>query len=123
IATGCENDRRLGIPGEELAGSHSATSFVAWYNGHPHYSPLEFDLDVERAVVVGIGDVAMDLARILLRDPEHPDLRTSDIAAYAHEALRRSRIREVVVLARRGPAEAAFAAKELEDIAELPDIA
>jgi ferredoxin--NADP+ reductase len=123
VATGCETDRRLGIPGEDLAGSHSATSFVAWYNGHPDYADLSFDLSTERAVVVGIGDVAMDLARILLRDPGHADLATSDITSYALEELRRSRIREVVILARRGPAEAAFAAKELEDVSELPGVA
>ncbi len=123
IATGAETDRRLGIPGEDLAGSHSATSFVAWYNGHPDYAHLSFDLSTERAVVVGIGDVAMDLARILLRDPRHPDLATTDIASYALDELRRSRIREVVILARRGPMEAAFAAKELEDIAGLPGVA
>lgn len=123
VATGCETDRRLGIPGEDLAGSHSATSFVAWYNGHPDYADLSFDLSTERAVVVGIGDVAMDLARILLRDPGHADLATSDITLYALEELRRSRIREVVILARRGPAEAAFAAKELEDVSELPGVA
>jgi ferredoxin--NADP+ reductase len=123
VATGCEADRRLGIPGEHLAGSHSATSFVAWYNGHPDYAHLSFDLSTERAVVVGIGDVAMDLARILLRDPHHADLATTDIASYALDELRRSRVREVVILARRGPAEAAFAAKELEDIAALPGVA
>ncbi|MFN2425193.1 MAG: FAD-dependent oxidoreductase [Candidatus Binatia bacterium] len=120
VATGCETDRRLGIDGEDLPGSHCATSFVAWYNGHPDFTTLAVNLDVERAVIVGIGDVAMDLARMLLRDPA--DLATTDIADYALEALRRSRIREVVILARRGPAEGAFAAKELEDIAELPGL-
>lgn len=120
FATGCENGRRLGIIGEDLAGSHSATSFVGWYNGHPDFTGLEVDLGCERAVVAGIGDVAMDLARILLRPVE--DLATTDIAGYALEALRGSRIREVVILARRGPAQAAFAAKELEDIAELAGI-
>ena len=120
FATGCETDRRLGIEGENLAGSHCATSFVAWYNGHPDFASLDVDLGVETAVIVGIGDVAMDLARMLLRAPE--DLASTDIAGYALETLRHSRIREVVILARRGPAEAAFAAKELEDITELPGL-
>lgn len=120
LTTGCETDRRLGVAGEDLAGSHSATSFVAWYNGHPDFRALEVDLDVERAVVVGIGDVAMDLARILLRSPD--ELAATDIAPYAIGKLRTSRIREVVILARRGPAEAAFAAKELEDIGELDGV-
>jgi ferredoxin/flavodoxin---NADP+ reductase len=120
FTTGCETDRKIGVPGEDLAGSLSATAFVAWYNGHPDYASLPVDLSCERAVVVGIGDVAMDLARILLRSRD--DLATTDIAGYALEALRRSRVREVVILARRGPRQAAFAAKELEDIAELPDV-
>ncbi|HXC50699.1 MAG TPA: FAD-dependent oxidoreductase [Candidatus Limnocylindrales bacterium] len=120
FATGCETDRRIGVPGEELAGSLSATAFVAWYNGHPEYRSLPVDLSTERVVVVGIGDVAMDLARILLRNPD--DLANTDIADYALAALRTSRVREVVILARRGPRQAAFAAKELEDIAELPGV-
>jgi ferredoxin--NADP+ reductase len=120
FTTGCETDRKLGVPGEDLAGSLSATAFVAWYNGHPDYTSLPVDLSTERAVVVGIGDVAMDLARILLRSPD--DLAKTDIANYALAALRKSRVREVVILARRGPRQAAFAAKELEDIAELPGV-
>ena len=120
FATGCEADRRIGIAGEDLAGSHSATSFVGWYNGHPEYADLAVDLDTERAVVVGIGDVAMDLARILLRSPD--ELAGTDISAAALEKLRSSRIREVVIVARRGPRQGAFAAKELEDIAELAGI-
>lgn len=120
VATGCETDRRLGIPGEDLAGSHSATSFVAWYNGHPYYADLSVDLQTERAVVVGIGDVAMDLARILLRNPD--ELATTDITSDSLALLRGSRVREVVILARRGPGQAAFAAKELEDIAELDGV-
>jgi len=120
FATGCETDRHLGVPGEELAGSHPATAFVAWYNGHPDFVALPVDLSVERAVVVGIGDVALDLARMLLRDPE--DLATTDITDEALAVLRGSRVREVVILARRGPAQAAFAAKEMEDILELPGV-
>ncbi len=121
FATGCETDRRLGIDGEDLDGSHSATAFVGWYNGHPDYTSLAVDLGTPRAVVVGVGDVAMDLARILLRSPD--ELATTDIAGHALDVLRRSAVREVVILARRGPREAAFAAKELEDIAELPGVA
>ncbi len=120
FTTGCETDRRLGVAGEDLAGSHPATSFVAWYNGHPDFRTLEVDLGAPRAVIVGIGDVAMDLARILLRSPD--ELAATDIAPYAIEKLRTSRVREVVILARRGPAEAAFAAKELEDIGELDGV-
>ncbi|MFN2377407.1 MAG: FAD-dependent oxidoreductase [Candidatus Binatia bacterium] len=120
FATGCETDRRLGIPGEDLEGSHAATSFVGWYNGHPDFADLRVDLGSQRAVVVGIGDVAMDLARLLLHDPE--ELAATDIASHALDKLRGSRIREVVILARRGPGEAAFAAKELEDIADLPGL-
>lgn len=120
FATGCETDRHLGVAGEELAGSHPATAFVAWYNGHPDFVALPVDLSVERAVVVGIGDVALDLARMLLRDPE--DLATTDITDEALAVLRGSSVREVVILARRGPAQAAFAAKEMEDIIELPGV-
>lgn len=120
FAIGCETDRHLGVPGEELDGSHPATSFVAWYNGHPDHVALPVNLGTERAVVVGIGDVAMDLARILLRDPE--ELAATDITTQALGILRGSRIREVVILARRGPAQAAFAAKELEDIGELAGV-
>lgn len=120
FAIGCETDRHLGIPGEQLAGSHPATSFVAWYNGHPDHVALPVNLASERAVVVGIGDVAMDLARILLRNPE--DLAGTDITSQALGILRGSRVREVLVLARRGPAQAAFAAKELEDIGELAGV-
>jgi ferredoxin--NADP+ reductase len=120
FAIGCETDRHLGIRGEDLDGSHPATSFVAWYNGHPDHAALPVRFESERAVVVGIGDVAMDLARILLRDPE--DLASTDIADRALAILRGSRVREVVILARRGPAQAAFAAKELEDIGELPGV-
>lgn len=117
---GCETDRHLGVPGEDLDGSHPATSFVAWYNGHPDHVSLPVNLGGERAVVVGIGDVAMDLARILLRSPD--DLAPTDITSRALGILRGSRVREVVILARRGPAQAAFAAKELEDIGELPGV-
>src|SRR5256884_984065 len=115
--TGAQTDRRMGIPGEDLRGSHPATEFVAWYNGHPDYRDSEFDLSVERAVVVGVGNVAVDVARILCRTPE--ELATTDIADYALEALRHSRIKEVHMLGRRGPAQAVFTNPELKELGEL----
>ena len=120
LAIGSATDRRLGIPGEDLHGSHAATRFVGWYNGHPDFTADRFDLATERAVVVGVGNVAMDVARMLVRSPD--ELATTDIAGYALEALRRSRIKEVVLLGRRSPAQAAFDAGELKDIAELPGV-
>ncbi|HJR59908.1 MAG TPA: FAD-dependent oxidoreductase [Vicinamibacterales bacterium] len=119
FATGAQTDRHMGIPGEELAGSHAATEFVAWYNGHPDYRACEFDLSAERAAVVGVGNVAIDVARILMRTPE--ELVKTDIAAYALEALRTSRIREVFLLGRRGPAQAAFTNPEVKEIGEMAD--
>lgn len=119
-AVGSSTDRRLGIPGEDLAGSHAATTFVGWYNAHPDFRDAAFELNVERAVVIGVGNVAIDVARVLLRDRD--ELAKTDIAAAALEALRASRIREVVLVARRGAAQAAFTPSELEDIAELASI-
>lgn len=118
FTTGAQTDRRMGIPGEDLARSHAATEFVAWYNGHPEYRDREFDLSVERVAVVGVGNVAVDVARILCRTPE--ELATTDIADYALEALRRSRIKEVHMLGRRGPAQAAFTNAEIKELGELP---
>src|SRR5438445_82780 len=117
--TGAQTDRRMGIPGEDLRGSHPATEFVAWYNGHPDYTDAEFDLSVERAVVVGVGNVAVDVARILCRTRE--ELAATDIADYALEALRGSRIREVYLIGRRGPAQAAFTNPEIKELGELAD--
>src|SRR5512133_2469048 len=105
-AVGAQTDRRLGIPGEDLPGSCSAFEFVAWYNGHPDYQDLLFDLDVERAVVIGNGNVALDVARMLALTPE--ELAPTDTTDAAIEAISRSRISDIVVLGRRGPAEAAF---------------
>jgi ferredoxin--NADP+ reductase len=119
-AIGSASDRRLGIAGEELAGCHSASAFVGWYNAHPDFVEFPFDLQHERAVIVGIGNVAMDIARLLLRSPD--ELAKTDIGSHALEALRTSRVREVVMLARRGPAEAAFDLRELKDIAALPGV-
>jgi len=119
FATGAQTDRRLGIPGEDLKGSHPATEFVAWYNGHPDFADYEFDLSCESAVVVGVGNVAVDVARILCRTPE--ELAQTDIADHALEALRKSKIREVWLLGRRGPAQAAFTNPEAKELGELQD--
>lgn len=118
-STGAQTDRYLNIPGIELEGSHSATEFVAWYNGHPDYRDLEFDLSQERAAVIGIGNVAVDVARILCRTPE--ELRKTDIADYALEALSNSRVKEVFMLGRRGVAQAAFTAPEVKELGEMED--
>ncbi len=114
---GCETDRPLGIPGEGLTGSHAATAFVGWYNAHPDYADERFDLSCERAVVIGNGNVAMDVARMLaLSDHE---LRQTDTADHAIELLDRKQIREIVVLGRRGPAQAAFTNPEIKELGEM----
>ncbi|HEV8440117.1 MAG TPA: FAD-dependent oxidoreductase [Methylomirabilota bacterium] len=118
-STGAQTDRRMGIPGEDLKGSHPATEFVAWYNGHPDYRDCQFDLSQERAAVVGVGNVAIDVARILCRSYE--ELAGTDIADYALEALRKSRGKEVYLLGRRGPAQAAFTNPEVRELGELAD--
>jgi ferredoxin--NADP+ reductase len=117
LAYGASADRRLGVPGEDLAGSHAATSFVAWYNAHPDHQHDSYDLSSERAVIVGMGNVALDVARVLVRSTD--ELAATDISEPALSALRVSAVREVVLLGRRGPAEAAFDQSELEDIAKL----
>jgi ferredoxin--NADP+ reductase len=117
--TGAQTDRRMGIPGEDLVGSHPATEFVAWYNGHPDYRECRFDLQQERVAVVGVGNVAVDVARILCRTAD--ELATTDIADYALDALRASRVREVYLLGRRGPAQAAFTTPEIKELGELAD--
>ncbi|GAB4581799.1 MAG: FAD-dependent oxidoreductase [Anaerolineales bacterium] len=119
FATGAQTDRMMGIPGEDLAGSHPATEFVAWYNGHPDFRHLKFDLSQERVAVVGVGNVAMDVARILCRTPD--ELMKTDIADYALEALRHSKVKEVYVLGRRGPAQAAFTNPEIREMGHLED--
>lgn len=119
-AVGAQSDRRMGIPGEDFEGSYPATIFVGWYNGHPDYRYLTFDLSCEKAVVVGNGNVAMDVARILITDPDA--LATTDIADYALEALRHSKIREVYVVGRRGPVQASFTNPELKEFGELTDV-
>ncbi|MGH9272599.1 MAG: FAD-dependent oxidoreductase, partial [Ilumatobacteraceae bacterium] len=119
-ATGAQTDKSLGIPGEDLPGSWAATEFVAWYNGHPDYRGHDFDLSAERAVVIGNGNVAADLARILTLSGS--DLEGTDIADHALERLRDSRIREVVVIGRRGPAQAAFTSSELRELGQLEGV-
>jgi ferredoxin--NADP+ reductase len=118
-ATGSPKDRPLGIPGEELPGSHAATDFVGWYNGHPDYPDHEFDLSCERAVVIGNGNVALDVARMLTLTNE--ELACTDVADHALEALDASEIKEIVVAGRRGPAQAAFTNPELLELGELAD--
>ena len=119
-ATGAQTDKSLGIPGEDLPGSRAATELVAWYNGHPDYRDLEFDLSCERAVVIGNGNVAADVVRLLTRSVA--ELERTDIADHALEALRASRIEEVVVLGRRGPAQAAFTSAELRELGHMDGV-
>lgn len=119
-AVGASTDRALGIPGEDLPGSHPGTDFVGWYNGHPDFTDRVFDLSGERAVVIGNGNVALDIARVLTADPD--DLARTDIADHALTALRESRIREVVVLGRRGPAQAAYTSPEFLALAHMPGV-
>jgi ferredoxin/flavodoxin---NADP+ reductase len=119
FATGAQTDRRMGIPGEDLKGSHPATEFVAWYNGHPDYRDRQWNLDVESAAVVGVGNVAVDVARLL--SLSRAELWASDAADYAVEALSKSRIKIVHLLGRRGPAQAAFSNPEIKEVGELAD--
>src|SRR3954471_10655175 len=116
-AVGAQTDRRMGIPGEDLPGSWAATEFVAWYNGHPDFQQLEFDLSGERAVVVGNGNVAVDVARMLALTPD--ELAPTDTTDQAIDALNDAGIREIVMVGRRGPAQAAFTTPELIELGEL----
>jgi ferredoxin/flavodoxin---NADP+ reductase len=116
-AVGAQTDRRLGIPGEDLPGSWSATELVAWYNGHPDFQGLSFDLSVDRAVVVGNGNVALDVARMLVLTRE--ELAPTDTTDAAIQAIATSSIREIVVLGRRGPVQAAWTSTELQEMGEL----
>jgi ferredoxin--NADP+ reductase len=118
-ATGSPSDRPLGIPGEQLPGSHPATDFVGWYNGHPDFCEHDFDLSATRAVVIGNGNVALDVARMLTLS--HEELAVTDIADHALHALDASSIREIVVVGRRGPAQAAFTNPELLELGELAE--
>src|SRR6266851_1367039 len=114
---GAQTDRRLDIPGEDLPGSWAATEFVAWYNGHPDFQHLEFDLSGERAVVIGNGNVAVDVARMLALTPE--ELAPTDTTEAAIDALNGAGIEEIVMIGRRGPAQAAFTTPELQELGEL----
>jgi len=116
-AVGAQTDRRLGIPGEDLPGSWAATELVAWYNGHPDYQELDFDLSVERAVVIGNGNVALDVARMLALT--HEELAPTDATDASIAAIESSPLREIVVVGRRGPAQAAFTTPELQEMGEL----
>jgi ferredoxin/flavodoxin---NADP+ reductase len=119
-ATGAMRDRRLGIDGEDLPGSYAATDFVNWYCGHPDVDSDAFTLDAESVAVIGVGNVAVDVARILARDPA--ELAATDIPEPVMEALRASRVREVHVIGRRGPAQAKFTTKELRELGELAGV-
>jgi ferredoxin--NADP+ reductase len=116
-AVGTPTDNAIGIPGEDRPGSIAATEFVAWYNGHPSYADAAFDLSCERAVVIGNGNVAIDVARMLVLDPD--ELASTDTADHAIEAFARASVTDVVILGRRGPAQAAFTNPELRELGEL----
>lgn len=119
-AVGSATDRSLGIPGEDLPGSHAATEFVGWYNAHPDYRDLQFDLSQECVAVIGVGNVAMDVARILGRTPT--ELQDTDIAEHALKALADSNVKEIYVLGRRGPAQAAFTNPEIKELGEMEGV-
>jgi ferredoxin--NADP+ reductase len=116
-AVGAQTDRRLGIPGEDLPGSWAATEFVAWYNGHPDFQHLEFDLSHERAVVIGNGNVALDVARMLALTPA--ELAGTDTTDPAIEAINEAGVREILVVGRRGPVQAAWTPVEVGELGEL----
>ena len=119
-AVGAQTDRKLGIPGEDLRNSYAATEFVGWYNGHPDYRQYNFDLTgVKRVAVIGVGNVAMDVARILARTSR--ELYGTDIASYALDTLDNSEVDEIFVLGRRGPAQAAFSNPEIKELGEMAD--
>src|SRR4051812_17330411 len=118
-AVGAQTDKQMGIPGEDLPGSWAATEFVAWYNGHPDYRDREFDLSCERAIVIGNGNVAADVARMLALTRE--ELACTDVADHALDVLAESNVTEIVVLGRRGPAQTAFTNPELLELGEMTD--
>lgn len=118
VATGTDDDRRLDTPGETLPGVHAARDFVGWYNGLPECADRQFDLDCDSAVVIGQGNVAIDVCRILASPVDR--LRGTDIAAHALDALARSRLRHIHLVGRRGPAQAKCTPKELRELGTLP---
>jgi ferredoxin/flavodoxin---NADP+ reductase len=119
-ATGAMRDRHLRVPGEDLPGSYAATDFVNWYCGHPDVDPRAFTLDAESVAVIGVGNVAVDVARILVRDPA--ELSATDVPQPVLEALMDSKVREVHMIGRRGPAQAKFTTKELRELGELSGV-
>jgi ferredoxin--NADP+ reductase len=119
LAYGAESDCELGIPGENLPGSHAATEFVGWYNAHPDYRDRVFDLSRDAVAVIGNGNVALDIARLLAKTPD--ELRHTDIASYALDALAESRVKEIHIIGRRGPAQAKFSPQELQEFGRLSD--
>src|SRR5204863_1652059 len=116
-AVGTRDDRRLGIPGEDRPGSHAATEFVAWDNGHPEYADHAFDLSAKRAVVIGNGNVALDVARMLVLEPD--EIARTDTADHAVAGFMSHSVDHVIMLGRRGPAQAAFTNPELLELGEL----
>ena len=119
LTYGAETDRKLGIPGEDLKGSYTATEFVGWYNGHPDHRELEFDLSQDIAVIIGQGNVAADVSRILSKTVD--ELKNTDIAQHALDVLAESKLKEIHIIGRRGPAQAKFTPKELREFGELSD--
>ncbi|MGV0794031.1 FAD-dependent oxidoreductase [Mycolicibacterium sp. XJ1819] len=119
-AVGASSSRRLDIPGEDLLGSHPASNFVSWYNGHPDHASAGFDFSTERAVIIGNGNVALDIARVMLS--ETSELSKTDIAQHALDALANSAIREVTIIGRRGPRDAAFSVGEFLALTHLPEV-
>ena len=119
FTTGAQSDRRLNIPGEDLPGSHTATAFVAWYNGHPDYRDLRFDLSCETAVVIGQGNVAVDVCRVLAKTVD--ELRDTDIAQHALDALAESKVKNIHMIGRRGPAQVKFTQIEVKELGALDD--
>jgi ferredoxin/flavodoxin---NADP+ reductase len=119
FACGAETDRRMGIPGEDLPGSYTATEFVGWFNGHPDYRDRTFDLSQGVVAIVGQGNVAADVCRILAKPVAQ--LRATDIAEHALDALAKSRVKEIHVIGRRGPVQAKFTTKELRELGEIAD--
>lgn len=119
FACGAASDNRLGITGEDLAGSHTATEFVAWYNGHPDYRERQFDLSQKVAVIIGQGNVAVDVCRVLAKTVD--ELKVSDIAQHALDALAQSQITDIYMVGRRGPAQAAFTPQEMKELGELAE--
>ena len=119
LAFGAQTDRSLGIPGEDLSRSYTATAFCAWYNGHPEYRDYQFDLTHETAVVIGQGNVAMDVARVLALPAD--ELAKTDMATHAVDQLRTSSVKHIHVVGRRGAVQAKFTPKEISELAEIPD--